>query len=83
MEPLRFNAFAGNPGGFDFKDFRSNTVVRWEYRPGSTLFFVWQQGRQMDGVAANDFSFRRSFTDIFDTHPGNTFLIKASYWFNP
>ena len=79
----RFKPFTGDPGSFDFKEFRSNTVVRWEYRPGSTLFFVWQQGRQLDGAAANDFSFRRSFTDIFDTHPGNTFLIKASYWFNP
>ena len=79
----RFKPFSGDPGSFDFKEFRSNTVVRWEYRPGSTLFFVWQQGRQLDGAAANDFSVRRSFTDIFDTHPGNTFLIKASYWFNP
>ncbi len=79
----RFKPFTGDPGGFDFKEFRSNTVVRWEYRPGSTLFFVWQQGRQLDGPPANDFSFSRSFRDIFDTHPGNTFLIKASYWFNP
>ncbi|MEO8576361.1 MAG: DUF5916 domain-containing protein, partial [Gemmatimonadales bacterium] len=69
----RFKPFTGDPGSFDFKEFRSNTVVRWEYRPGSTLFFVWQQGRQLDGAAANDFSIRRSFTDIFDTHPGNTF----------
>ena len=30
---------------FNFKQFRSNTVLRWEYRPGSVLFFVWQQGR--------------------------------------
>ncbi|HEX2721544.1 MAG TPA: DUF5916 domain-containing protein [Gemmatimonadaceae bacterium] len=79
----RFKAFAGNPGGFDFKEFRSNSVVRWEYRPGSTLFFVWQQGRQMDGAPADDFSFSRNLRDVFDTHPSNTFLIKASYWFNP
>ncbi|MEO8192612.1 MAG: DUF5916 domain-containing protein [Gemmatimonadales bacterium] len=79
----RFKPFAGDPGGFDFKEFRSNSVVRWEYRPGSTLFFVWQQGRQLDGVPANDFSFSRNLKDVFDTHPSNTFLIKASYWFNP
>src|SRR5256884_1276502 len=36
---------ADNPGGFNFKQFRSNVVFRWEYRPGSTLFLVWSQGR--------------------------------------
>src|SRR5207244_9607068 len=35
---------ADNPGGFNYKQFRSNVVFRWEYRPGSTLFVVWSQG---------------------------------------
>jgi hypothetical protein len=80
----RFKPFTGNgdPGGFDFKQFRSNTVLRWEYRPGSTLFLVWAQGRQIDGVA-NDFSFGRDLRNVFDTHPNNTFLVKVSYWLNP
>ncbi|HUQ21047.1 MAG TPA: DUF5916 domain-containing protein, partial [Gemmatimonadaceae bacterium] len=39
----------GEPaGGFNEKQFHSNMVVRWEYRPGSTLFFVWSQGRNQD-----------------------------------
>ena len=31
----------------DFKalSFRSNVVLRWEWRPGSTLFLVWQMNR--------------------------------------
>src|SRR5437667_464809 len=37
---------ADNPGGFNYKQFRSNVVFRLEYRPGSTLFVVWSQGRQ-------------------------------------
>jgi hypothetical protein len=80
----RFKPFLGHgdPGGFNFKEFRSNTVMRWEYRPGSTLFLVWQQGRTTDGVA-NDFSFGRDLKNVFDTHPNNTFLVKVSYWFNP
>jgi len=80
----RFKPFAshGDPGGFNFKEFRSNSVLRWEYRPGSTLFLVWQQGRTTDGVA-NDFSFGRDLRNVFDTHPNNTFLVKVSYWFNP
>jgi hypothetical protein len=32
------------PGNRDFntRSFRSNAVLRWEWRPGSTLFVVWQ-----------------------------------------
>ena len=38
-------AYAGNPD-FNYKSFRTTNVLRWEYRPGSTLFVVWQQGRE-------------------------------------
>jgi hypothetical protein len=70
-----------DPGGFNVKQFRSNTVVRWEYRPGSTLFFVWQQGRTQDHLNPGSFEFRRDFRNLFGAHPENTFLVKASYWF--
>lgn len=79
----RFKPYAGDPGGFNFKQFRSNTVVRWEYMPGSSVFLVWAQGREIGGAAGNEFSFRRDLTDTFKTHPDNTFLVKISYWFNP
>lgn len=80
----RFRPFTleGDPGGFNFKQFRSNTVLRWEYRPGSTLFFVWAQGRVQDGLDAGSFQFRRDYRNLFSAHPDNTFLIKASYWFS-
>ncbi len=68
--------------GFNFKQFRSNTVVRWEYRPGSTLFFVWSQGRQQDGLNAGTFQAGRDMRDLFGARPDNTFLVKASYWFS-
>jgi hypothetical protein len=70
-----------DPGGFNFKQFRSNTVVRWEYRPGSTLFFVWQQGRTQDHLDPGSFDFSRDYGNLFMAHPQNTFLVKASYWF--
>lgn len=80
----RFRPYAGgDPGGFTFKEFRSNTVVRWEYRPGSTIFLVWAQGRQIDDGRASDHSLSRDVGDLFKLHPNNTFLVKASYWFNP
>ena len=44
--PYADPAVAGDPGGFNFQQFRSNVVFRWEYRPGSTLFLVWSQGRE-------------------------------------
>jgi hypothetical protein len=70
----------GNLQGFNFKQFRSNSVVRWEYRPGSTLFFVWQQGRTEDSADPGTFNFRRDYRTLFGAHPQNTFLIKGSYW---
>ena len=80
----RFKPYAGgDPGGFDFKQLRSNTVVRWEYRPGSTLFFVWQQGRELSSDQPSEFNFRHDLSNMFSLHPNNTLLIKASYWFNP
>jgi Domain of unknown function (DUF5916)/Carbohydrate family 9 binding domain-like len=79
----RFKPYAGNPGGFEFKQFRSNSVLRWEYKPGSTVFLVWSQGRQDSGDFVNDFSVRRDFQDIFRQHPDNTLLLKVSYWINP
>jgi hypothetical protein len=72
-----------SPGGFNFKQFNSNLVLRWEYRPGSTLFVVWSQGRDDFESAQGTRSFQRDFGRLFDAYPRNTFLIKASYWLTP
>ena len=68
---------------FKVTELITNSVVRWEYLPGSTLFVVWQHGRQ--GPGPND-TFRQSWTrdyrELFDLHPDNTFLIKVAYWLN-
>ena len=66
---------------FNFRQFRSNLVARWEYTPGSTLFLVWSQSRT--GFSQEgEFSFRNDFEDLFDVYPNNIFLIKASRWFS-
>lgn len=70
------------PGAFNSKQFNSNAVLRWEYRPGSVLFFVWQQGRS-DARNPGTFDHRRDLGTLFGSRPDNTLLIKASYWFNP
>lgn len=71
------------PGGFNFKQFNSNAVIRWEYRPGSTLFLVWQQGRVQDALNRGTFELERDYRDLFRAHPVNTFLVKATYFWNP
>jgi hypothetical protein len=72
----------GNPGGFNFKEFQSNLVFRWEYKPGSTFFAVWNEGRQgYDSIQGTN-DFRGDVRDLLSLHPSNTFLIKMSYWLN-
>jgi len=80
----RFRPTTAQPGSADFnvKQFNSSAVVRWEYRPGSTLYVVWQQGREQYDRNLGDFRATRDYADLFGTLPNNTFLIKASYWLN-
>jgi hypothetical protein len=75
-------AFTNNIGGFNFKQFRSNVVFRWEYRPGSTLFLVWSQGRRGFAGAEGTRGFGGDLNDLFNLRPDNGFLVKLSYWIN-
>jgi hypothetical protein len=55
-------------------------VVRWQYRPGSTLFFVWQQERSGFDPSLSEFEFRRDASAVFRNQPTNVFLVKVAYW---
>ena len=75
---------------FAFSSFQTNAVLRWEYRPGSTLFIVWSQSRQGDvDIDSFDLAGRFLFDqdasdqllDTFDLFPTNVFLVKLSYKF--
>src|SRR5713226_7798122 len=79
----RYKPYAASPDGFNFKEFNSTAVLRWEYRPGSVLFVVWTQGRQGVLGAEGSRSMAGDVGDLFGLHPNNSFLVKASYWFNP
>jgi hypothetical protein len=72
--------YTQNPD-FNFKSFRTTNVLRWEYRPGSALFVVWQQGRE---DFANDGALRYggSMSDLFAAPATNVFLVKFSRWLN-
>jgi hypothetical protein len=83
----RYAAYAdptvtANPGGFNFKQLASNVVMRWEYKPGSTLFVVWNQGRTGFLPRQGDNNFQGDLRDLFSLHPANTFLVKVAYWLN-
>jgi hypothetical protein len=66
---------------FNIRSFRTTNVLRWEYKPGSSLFVVWQQGRSGDGDLG-DFRFGRDFGGVFSAPANNVFLVKLSYWLN-
>ncbi len=68
-----------NPNSNVF-EFLSNLVVRWEYSPGSTLYFVWSQTRSEDNSMGR-YDFKENMTSLFDIYPRNIFLIKFSYRF--
>ncbi len=74
-------AVADDPGGFNVQEFRSNVVFRWEYRPGSTLFLVWSQGREGSSEVEGGKSFSGDLGDLFRERANHTFLVKLSYWF--
>ncbi|MCG6927168.1 MAG: carbohydrate binding family 9 domain-containing protein [Acidobacteria bacterium] len=67
---------------FSFRQFRSNLVVRWEWKPGSSLYVVWSQGRT-DSVPSWDSSLGSNWDALWRTRPDNVFLVKLSYWFSP
>ena len=78
----RYKPYAAPADGVNKKVFNSTAVLRWEYRPGSTLFIVWTQGRYDQVGAEGSRSMGGELRDLFGLRPDNTFLVKASYWIN-
>jgi len=72
--------YGGNPN-FNYLSFRTTNVLRWEYRPGSALFVVWQQGRE-SVTPYGDFQFNRDVSGAFDAPATNVVLVKYTRWFN-
>jgi hypothetical protein len=66
---------------FNLKSLRGTAVLRWEYRPGATLFLVWTQNRS-DSSHPGDFELGRDLRDIFSAAGENIFLLKMTYRFN-
>jgi hypothetical protein len=73
------DTFAFSNGDFGYLSFRSNLVLRWEFRPGSTLYLVWQQNRSGDEAPGR--LVRPNYLWKAIEAGGDNFLaIKISYW---
>jgi hypothetical protein len=70
-----------NPN-FSLASLRGNAVLRWEYRPGSTIFFVWTQKRS-DTITDGTFRVGDGLNRLFSGASNNVFLVKLSYWWRP
>jgi hypothetical protein len=64
---------------FNLRSLRSTAVLRWEYRPGSTLFFVWQHN-QSDLARTGDFDFGRDMNALSDAPSNDVLIVKANIW---
>jgi hypothetical protein len=66
---------------FNFREFRSNFVARWEYRRGSVIYLVWTHNRTSDEAVTNS-QFDYNMKQLFRTSAQNVFLVKFNYWFS-
>jgi hypothetical protein len=66
---------------FNFQEFRSNFVLRWEYKTGSTFYFVWTNTSSNYEDQYNT-SITKSFKNISNVKAQNAFMVKFSYWFS-
>jgi hypothetical protein len=64
---------------FNFRSVRASGVVRWEFRPGSALYVVWNENRA-GSLPFGDFRFGRDLRGISDVPSHDVFLVKLSYW---
>lgn len=76
-----YEPFAGSVGepDFNFRSVRGSAVARWEFRPGSALFIVWNENRA-ETAPIGDFQFDRDLRAISTAPSHDVFLMKVSYW---
>ena len=65
---------------FTFRSLRGNAVLRWEYRPGSTLFVVWTRSSRIPDLPRGNIAFGDDAGALFQGPSENIFLVKVSYW---
>ena len=76
--PVAESSVGFNPD-FNLRSVRGSAVVRWEFRPGSAMYVVWNENRS-EVAPIGDFQLRRDFGALPDAPSQDVFLIKFSYW---
>jgi hypothetical protein len=64
---------------FDLRQLRSTIVLRWEYRPGSTVFAIWSHG-QTSQLDDGRFQLGHDLSGLLSAASENLVMIKANYW---
>ena len=67
----------------NFKSLRANAVLRWEYLPGSTLYFVWTNEKANIEYGYGVFDAERDLREMLRARPDNVFSLKVTYWWSP
>jgi hypothetical protein len=65
---------------FNFREVRSTVVMRWEYRPGSTVFAIWSHGRTSDTFDDGRFRFGRDLSALGRAPSEDVVMVKVNYW---
>ncbi|HEU4728174.1 MAG TPA: DUF5916 domain-containing protein [Kofleriaceae bacterium] len=73
--------FSFDQPDFNFRQLRSTVVLRWEYRPGSTVFAIWSHGQTSDQLDDGRLRLGRDLTDLSTADSENIVMVKANYWF--
>ena len=79
MNPGSGSPFSFDNPNFNYKSLRMNTVFRWEFKPGSTLYLVWAQQRE-DTARPGEFAFGPDVSTLVRAPSDNVVMAKISYW---
>jgi len=67
---------------FTVSSLRANLVLRWEYLPGSTIYFVWTNDK-FTYAQTGTMDFQRNVSTLVNDEPDNIFSLKITYWWSP
>ena len=81
--PGEASSFTIENNNFNYQALQANMIFRWEFKPGSQLFFIWQLNQdnylEAEHSASSRFSLFNDFGTLFQSELQHTFLVKLNY----
>ncbi len=74
------SAFVFSDRDYTARELRGNAVLRWELRPGSTVFVVWEQSRESFDNTNDPRNPIGQLGSLFDARSQNVLLVKLAWW---